>query len=468
MGEREISSLITFGSGFICSYGNNTVWVVEQTLVNGEEIAFKAAKKIVFPPRVIERNGMEGYDILSLTISPKDEFLMALTDDLLLFCYPMKKRESSLKRNLFSIFQQPFHSSAIKGLDVCHRQPLIVTGSLDHTIRLHKHQNFPFFFFIRVWNYKTFGLELAKKFHEEIHSISIHPDGLYLASGFSDKIRFLNILIDDMRIFHEFPVRESRVCLFSHGGHLLVASTKDTIHVYNTITFKTVHVLKGHQGEVTSIQWSLDDLKLVSCADNGSVYEWDMATGERVHEVVVKTCSFSYLTLSPDSENIYAVGSDRTMKQLVKSAVQQEIDLHSFQLSSVCLSPNGRVLVAGSTTGAVQLFDFPLSLPGKWREWKLHGDQVNFIKISHTNDILVTGSLDGSFAIWDIKMLEEKAKDVEPYTFAVEILITKSELEEKNNLIEDLKQKVDESKTECAYQLRLKVCLCFSVDGIIC
>ena len=276
-----------------------------------------------------------------------------------------------------------------------------------------------------------------------------------------------------MRIFHEFPVRESRVCLFSHGGHLLVASSKDTIHVYNTITFKTVHTLKGHQGEVTSIiiiiiiiiliikvtsiQWSQDDLKLVSCADNGSVYEWNVATGERVHEVVVKTCSFSYLTLSSDSENIYAVGSDRTMKQLVKSAVHQEIDLHSFQPSSVCLSPNGKVLVAGSTTGAVQLFDFPLSLPGKWREWKLHGDQVNFIKISHTNDILVTASLDGSFAIWDIKMLEDKTKEVEPYTFAVEILITKSELEEKNNLIEDLKQKVDESKTECAYQLRLKV-----------
>ena len=116
---------------------------------NGEEISFKAAKKIVFPPRVIEKNGMEGYDILSLTINPKDEFLMALTDDLLLFCYPMKKRESSLKRNLFSIFQQPFHSSSIKGLDVCHRKPLIVTGSLDHTIRLKPNDDIvPLNFFI--------------------------------------------------------------------------------------------------------------------------------------------------------------------------------------------------------------------------------------------------------------------------------------------------------------------------------
>ena len=31
--------------------------------------------------------------------------------------------------------------------------------------------------------------------------------------------------------------------------------------------------------------WALDDLKLVSCADNGSTYEWNIATGERVHEV---------------------------------------------------------------------------------------------------------------------------------------------------------------------------------------
>ena len=54
---------------------------------------------------------------------------------------------------------------------------------------------------------------------------------------------------------------------------------QDTIHVYNTVTFETLHVLKGHQGQVTCVSWSLDDLKLVSCAENGSLYEWNVATG---------------------------------------------------------------------------------------------------------------------------------------------------------------------------------------------
>ena len=44
-------------------------------------------------------------------------------------------------------------------------------------------------------------MELAKKFREDIHSVAIHPDGLYIAAGFVDKIRFLNLLIDDMRLF---------------------------------------------------------------------------------------------------------------------------------------------------------------------------------------------------------------------------------------------------------------------------
>ena len=105
-----------------------------------------------------------------------------------------------------------------------------MTGSDDQTIR--------------VWNFRSFGMELAKRFQEEIHSVAIHPDGLYIAVGFMDKIRLLNLLIDDMRLFHEFPVRESRVCLFSHGGHLLVAAVSDVIHVYNTISFKLQHLLK--------------------------------------------------------------------------------------------------------------------------------------------------------------------------------------------------------------------------------
>ena len=36
--------------------------------------------------------------------------------------------------------------------------------------------------------------------------------------------------------------------------------------------------------------WTKDDLKLVTCADNGSLYDWNVASGERMYELVVKVC----------------------------------------------------------------------------------------------------------------------------------------------------------------------------------
>ena len=50
-------------------------------------------------------------------------------------------------------------------------------------------------------------LEIYKVFQEEAYSIAIHPSGLYILVGFSDKLRLMNLLIDDIRTFKEFPIR---------------------------------------------------------------------------------------------------------------------------------------------------------------------------------------------------------------------------------------------------------------------
>ena len=47
-------------------------------------------------------------------------------------------------------------------------------------------------------------------FQEEAYSIALHPSGLYILVGFSDKLRLMNILIDDIRIFKEFTIRGCR------------------------------------------------------------------------------------------------------------------------------------------------------------------------------------------------------------------------------------------------------------------
>lgn len=143
---------------------------------------------------------------------------------------------------------------------------------------------------IRVWNYLSLEMELTKEFEEHVSSVALHPSGLHILAGFLDKLRLMNLLIDDIRVFREFPVKDSGVCSFSRGGHLLAAVSKREIHVYSTIHFRRMSELTGHNGAITSLRWSSDDRTLVSCADDGSVYEWDISDrGRRKNELVIKS-----------------------------------------------------------------------------------------------------------------------------------------------------------------------------------
>ncbi len=54
------------------------------------------------------------------------------------------------------------------------------------------------------------SLDLAKQFQEEAYSVSVHPSGLFLLVGFSEKLRLMNVLIDDIRPFKEFMIRGCR------------------------------------------------------------------------------------------------------------------------------------------------------------------------------------------------------------------------------------------------------------------
>jgi hypothetical protein len=74
-------------------------------------------------------------------------------------------------------------------------------------------------------------LELSKRFPEEAHSIAFHPSGLHILVGFADKLRLLNLLMEEIRPFREFPIKMCRECRFSNGGQYFAAVNSNTITV---------------------------------------------------------------------------------------------------------------------------------------------------------------------------------------------------------------------------------------------
>ncbi|XP_060606574.1 cilia- and flagella-associated protein 57-like [Ruditapes philippinarum] len=301
------------------------------------------------------------------------------------------------------------------------------------------------------------NLELYREFAEEAYSIALHPSGLYILVGFSDKLRLMNLLIDDIRTFKEFTIRGCRECAFSNGGNLFAAVHGNVIQIYSTITFDNVANLKGHNGKVRSIVWSSDDSKIVSCGLDGAVYEWETFTGKRVGESVLKSCHYTGVAVTSDGKTTFAVGSDKTLKEISDSAILREVDAGEATLTNVALSRSGRMLFAGTSRGTLWSLKFPLTIPGEWQELQGHGSTISKMKITYDDQFLVTVSEDSSIILWKIQDKEGRGvKRDKEVGWAEEILITKSDLEEKNSMMAELKTRVDELKMENGYQLRLK------------
>lgn len=148
----------------------------------------------------------------------------------------------------------------MNSLDSCIRKPLIVTASSDRSIR--------------VWNYTDRTCELSKTFQDEVLSVAFHPSGLHLLAGFTDKLRLMNLLMDDIRAYKEFPIKGCRECRFSNGGAYFAAVNGNTIQIYSTYSAESIGNLRGHNGRVRSVVWSTDDSHITTAGMDGAIYEW--------------------------------------------------------------------------------------------------------------------------------------------------------------------------------------------------
>jgi len=95
----------------------------------------------------------------------------------------------------------------------------------------------------------------------------------------------------------------------------------NVVQIYSTTSFENVSNLKGHNGKVKNVVWCLDDTRVVTCGVDGAVYEWEVLTGRRLAENVLKHCSYTGVALSPDAKTTFAVGSDHTLKEISDSQV---------------------------------------------------------------------------------------------------------------------------------------------------
>lgn len=440
----RIECVGALSKGFACAGAQGVLYIFEAT----DDSSLYARTREVSVPE--DCNIVQS--IRCLSISPSEERLVATTNQQQLYSLALVAIDPEVAEEEhvdgFVLVSQAFHHGPITSVSLALRKPLAVTSSEDSSIR--------------VWNYAENKLELKKYFPEPPMSIAMHPSGLHVLAGFSDKLRLLNLLVDDIRTFKEFPIKNCRECTFSHGGHRFAVANGNNVEVYNTFTFELVVQFKGHNNKIRSIVWSLNDLKLTSCGNDGAVYEWDVEQGTRVGENVLKSCSYNCVACTPDASTIFAVGSDKSLKEISQNAIVKEqptankLHQKDVMLTQVAMSQSGRLLLAATETGSVRALRYPLTSPWEGTSFAMHWGPVNNLEISPDDQHLFSVGNDGCLMVYKLSDKEGRGINQKETAWADEILVTRSDLERKNKLLSEKEVQVRELKVFNEYQLQLQ------------
>eukprot|EP01065_Artemidia_motanka_P053301 TRINITY_DN985_c0_g2_i1.p1 TRINITY_DN985_c0_g2~~TRINITY_DN985_c0_g2_i1.p1 ORF type:complete len:1226 (+),score=563.45 TRINITY_DN985_c0_g2_i1:55-3678(+) len=446
----SIDALISYAKGFICGGDMGLVFIFERS--DDKELYRKMKAMKVDQKR--EADGTMEADTMrvkSFALTQQEEFLALTTSNNQIYLLNLSNADFAKGEDaVFEPLAQWFHSAPIIGLDTCVRKPLVATCSKDRSIR--------------VWNYVDHTLEMAKTFHTEATSIAMHPSGLHILVGFSDKLRFMNLYGDDIREFKSFPIRQCPECKFSSGGQYFAAVHGNVISIYNTYTCESMGHLRGHNGKVRSLFWMPpDDTCLLSVGMDGAIFDWLLKDSRKENEYSIKSAHYTSVTAGAPAQGssaspfIWAVAADRKLREFEKANLQggplQEPDTGDYPLSTITFSPMHKLLLGGSEDGSVCAITVPLQtpIPPSASETVLaHAAQVNRIALTFDESVLFTAAEDCTLYVFDVKEREGRAKARE-ITFAEEILISKSDLEDKNNEISTQKAKVEELKVDMEY-----------------
>jgi len=446
--HRSVLTVVSYNKGFVTGGEDGCIRVFEK--IDDPKEAYRRTRE----HRIDETAGVF---VRALSVSPRDEVLGITLSSCQL--YHMSLSSSDMLKTdetpALDHILTPFHNGAILGLDVCARKPLVVTCGVDKTVR--------------VWNYLEKTCELAKTFTEEAFSVAFHPSGFHVIVGFSDKLRLMNLLMEELRTYKEIPIKACREVRFAHGGEYFAAVNSNAIQVYKTYTCDVVCNLRGHNAKVRSLCWSQDDSHLVSSGMDGAVNEYSIPEeGRRKSDYMHKGTNFTSVVVHTDTSAstthnvLYLVGSDRMIKEVQGGAQGGELT-HYIEsektLGQLALAHGAKALFAGvaepEEPGAIRAYGFPPQAH-EYTEYQTHAGPVTRMCVTHDDGTIFTTGEDGTLYIYEVRRKDKGTRrDKEgALPFADEILVTKAFLEEKQAALLDFERQVEELENQIDFQLR--------------
>ena len=187
---------------------------------------------------------------------------------------------------------------------------------------------------------------------------------------------------------------------FSFSGLNIVAGCNNNdLIVLNSITGDTVKILKGHNKLVNKAFYTLDDSKIISGDYNGNVFIWDTKKYEVIKKFKVE--GFLSAIVLDGSRTFFNCSEYILVFDVEKMVTLKSLSNHIQSVSSVAISPDGKIVATGSWDKTVKLWNLEsgnlvATLCG-------HTDGILSLSFSPDGERLVSAGFDKTVKVWSVK-----------------------------------------------------------------
>nr|WP_290225862.1 serine/threonine-protein kinase [Trichocoleus desertorum] len=283
------------------------------------------------------------------------------------------------------------HSSWVMSLAISSRKQILVSGSLDDTLK--------------IWNLQTGNLIRTLPGHlKAVNSVAISPDGQLLVSGSDDTtVKIWNLQTGDLLHNLVGHSRDVNSVMITPNGLLLASGSEDrTVRLWKVRTGELLRTLSGTAGMVKSVAISSNSLLLASGGLDNQIKLWHLGSGELTRTLYGHFNSVNSVAITPDGQILASGSKDKTIRlwNLQTGELIRTLIGHADMVNAIAITPDGRMLISGSSDKTIKVWsvgtgDLICTL-------KDHSNPINAIAISAGGQLFASGSWDNTIKIWQL------------------------------------------------------------------